>query len=80
MAKSVSDSADHLMLNAGLFPAGTARAPERLLGDGVSRHRDQKPVKEKAMTEMTRCGGRRFERVSFREAVEVGERGGGTPR
>lgn len=58
----------------GYFLAGTASAPERLLRDGVSRGRDQELVKEKAMTEMTRCGGRGFESVSFREADGVGDR------
>lgn len=49
--------------------------PESLLEDGVSRDRDSKnPVKEKAMREMTRCGGRALERVSFGEANGIGDR------
>lgn len=45
------------------------------MGDRVSRGKDsQELVKEKAMTEMVRCEGRGFERLSFREANEVGVR------
>lgn len=54
--------------------AGTAGAPERLPEDEVSRGRGQAPAKEKEMTEMTRYGGRGFERLSFREADGVGNR------
>lgn len=64
MAKLVSDKAELLMSNAGLF---LCRASQCSWGDGVGRDRDsQELVKEKVMTEMIEVREEDL-KASFRE-------------